>query len=117
MLETCEKFARLHNLEFSTDLNPTKSKSKCIYFIGHARNTVLPDPLHLLGEELPWVSSVEHLGHTLQQDLSMDMDAKQKRAMFIDKSSDIRDVFNFAHPEQILRACQVYVSDAYGFMP
>ena len=46
----------------------------------------------------------------------MDMDAKHKRAMFIDKSSDIRDVFHFAHPEQILKAWQEYVSDAYGFM-
>lgn len=46
----------------------------------------------------------------------MDLDAKHKRAAFIDKSSDIREVFQFAHPEQIIKACQVYVSDAYGFM-
>ena len=76
----------------------------------------MPDPLHLLGEELPWVNSVEHLGHTLQQDCTMDLDAKHKRAAFIDKSSDIRDVFHFAYPEQKLKACQVYVSDVYGFM-
>ena len=29
---------------------------------------------------------------------------------------DIRNTFNFAHPDQILKAGQVYCSDAYGFM-
>ena len=43
-------------------------------------------------------------------------DAKQKRAQFIDISSDLREVFKFAHPEQIMKAVQVYASDAYGFM-
>jgi hypothetical protein len=116
MLETCEQYAVQHNLEFSTDPNPTKSKSKCIYFSGPARNVVLPDPLQLAGELLPWVSSAEHLGHTLHQDCTLDLDAKRKRASFIDKSSDIREGFNFAHPEQIMKAAQVYVSDCYGFM-
>ena len=116
MLDTCEQYAMQHNLEFSTDPNPSKSKSKCIYFTGQARNVVLPEPLKLLGEELPWVSTAEHLGHTLHQDCTMDLDAKRKRATFIDKSSDIRETFHFAHPEQIMKACQIYVSDAYGFM-
>ena len=40
-------------------------------------------------------------------------DAKQKRAQFIDISSDLREVFKFAHPEQIMKAVQVYASDAY----
>ena len=49
------------------------------------------------------VNSVGYLGHTPQQDCTMNLDAKHKRAVFIDKSSDIRVVFQFAHP-------------AYGFM-
>ena len=32
MLECCEKYAVEHNLQFSTDPEPAKSKSKCIYF-------------------------------------------------------------------------------------
>ena len=52
MLETCEQYAEQHNLEFSTDPNPSKSKSKCIYFTGPARNVVLPEPLQLAGELL-----------------------------------------------------------------
>ena len=34
MLECCEKYAAEHNLQFSTDPLPQKSKSKCIYFCG-----------------------------------------------------------------------------------
>ena len=61
MLETCENYAQRHSLEYSTDPNPSKSKSKCIYFSGKARNVQLPDPLQLNGEELPWVATAEHL--------------------------------------------------------
>ena len=57
MLETCEQYALQHNLQFSTDVNPTKSKSKCIYFTGRMRNVSEPDPIELFGEQLPWVSS------------------------------------------------------------
>ena len=116
MLETCEQYALQHNLMFSTDPNIAKSKSKCIYFAGRARNVILPDPLLLFGEELPWVNSAEHLGHTLHKDCTMDQDARQKRAQFIDRTSELRSVFGFAHPEQIIKAAQVYASDAYGFM-
>ena len=116
MLETCEQYALQHNLQFSTDPNPSKSKSKCLYFTGKIRNANLPDPLSLFGEELPWVNSAEHLGHTLHKDCTMDMDARIKRAAYIDKTSDIRNIFSFAHPVQILKAGQVYCSDAYGFM-
>ena len=46
----------------------------------------------------------------------MDLDARRKRAQYIDKTSEIRETFHFAHPNQILKAAQVYASDAYGFM-
>ena len=116
MLETCENYAQRHNLEYSTDPNPSKSKSKCIYFSGKARNVQLPDPLQLNGEDLPWVATAEHLGHTLHQDCTMDQDARVKRAKFIDKTCELRETFDFAHPEQVIKAAQVYASDAYGSM-
>ena len=46
----------------------------------------------------------------------MEQDARCKRAQFIDRTSDIREIFSFAHPEQIIKAGQVYASDVYGFM-
>jgi hypothetical protein len=33
-----------------------------------------------------------------------------------DRTSDLREIFRFAHPEQIIKAGQVYASDVYGFM-
>ena len=34
MLDTCQRFARKCNLQFSTDPNPAKSKTKCIFVCG-----------------------------------------------------------------------------------
>ena len=44
------------------------------------------------------------------------MDARTKRPSYIDKTSDIRKIFDFAHPNLILIAGQVYCTDAYCFM-
>ena len=38
MLSICEVYAAENNLEFSTDPDPGKSKSKCIYIQGNLRN-------------------------------------------------------------------------------
>ena len=37
MLKTCEIYATSHNLVFSTDRNPNKSKTKCIAFLKEER--------------------------------------------------------------------------------
>ena len=49
------------------------------------------------------MDSAAHLGHTLHKDCTMDLDAKQKRAQFIDKTSDLITVFEFAHPDQVIK--------------
>ena len=38
MLEVCERYANDHNITFSTDVNPTKSKTKMIYMSGNINN-------------------------------------------------------------------------------
>ena len=40
LLTICETYAEDSNLEFSTDPDPVKSKSKCILMQGHMRYTV-----------------------------------------------------------------------------
>ena len=75
-----------------------------------------PSPIQLDGKNLPWVVSADHLGHTLHQVGTMDQDAKIKRAKFIDRSVEIREQLHFAHPDQILKAIQVYCCDGYGSM-
>ena len=116
MLEVCEKYAASHNLVFSTDPNPAKSKSKCLYMCGQMNNVKKPEELQLNGKDLPWVESATHIGHELHQMCNMDFDIRVKRAKFIDTSTNIRDIFNFAHPDQILRAISLYCGHCYGSM-
>ena len=116
MLEVCEKYAASHNLVFSTDPNPAKSKSKCIYMCGQMNNVKKPEELQLNGKDLPWVESATHIGHELHQMCNMDFDIKIKRAQFIDTSTNIRDVFSFANPDQVLRAISLYCGHCYGSM-
>ena len=116
MVSICEKYGNEHNLVFSTDPNPSKSKTKCLYFCGRMNNVQYPAPVKLDGKDLPWVTSAEHLGHTLHQMGTMDQDCKIKRARFIDKSVEIREQLSFAYPEQVMKALQVFCCDAYGSM-
>ena len=44
------------------------------------------------------------------------VNCKVKRAMFIDTSTDIRETFSFAHPDQILSAVNLYAGHFYGGM-
>ena len=116
MLLVCEKYALDHNISFSVDVNPQKSKTKCLYICGNMTNRKYPAPLKLNGRDLPFVLSCIHLGHELAQDGTMATDAKIRRARYIDKSIDIRDMFRFAHPAQVIGALEKYCDDHYGLM-
>lgn len=81
MLRICEIFAVQHNIQFSTDPDPSKSKSKVIYVTGKQGGGLpKPVPLQLCGRALPWVARAEHLGHALSEDGTMKQDAREKRA-------------------------------------
>ena len=118
MLQLCEEYAVEHNLVFSSDPDPVKSKSKCIYMVGKVRGGQVkyPKPVRLRGVDLPWVTSANHLGRLLHQDCTMEEDARSKRMTFISDSTDIRDMFSWAHPKQVLQATAVYSTSFYGSM-
>ena len=116
MLKICQEYGVKHNLVFSTDPNPAKSKTKCLYFCGRSHNVEYPAPLILDGKPLPWVITATHLGHELSQVCNMDQDIKVKKARFIADSTEIRETFGFAKPEQVLRAVRLYCSHYYGGM-
>ena len=117
MIKTCEDYANEHNLVFSTDPIPSKSKSKCMYVCGRqGRRVRYPDPLKLNGKALPWVEVADHLGHTLHQLGNMEKDCHRARHKFVRGFMDIKEELYFSCPEQLLRATQVYCSDAYGAM-
>ena len=50
MIKTCEKFAKIHHLQYSTDPDPKKCKTKCIAFLSKQRE--LPK-MELCGDSLP----------------------------------------------------------------
>ena len=116
MLNICESYAAEHNLVFSTDPVPAKSKTKCMYFCGRLGRVKYPEPVQLCGKDLPWVESAVHLGHTLNQMSNMKKDCKRARARFIAKTIEIREQLSFANPDQIMQAVQVLCTDAYGSM-
>lgn len=116
MLKKCELYASKNNIMFSTDPDPGKSKTKCILVCGADKNLVKPAALTLCGRELPWVSSANHLGHELHESGTMEHDAHVKKAMFIDKSVQIREMFHFASPVEVLGAMKVFCGSFYGCM-
>ena len=63
MLDICQRFVAKYSLQFSTDPNPVKSKTKCIFGYGPARSMQKPVNLCSDGKQLPLVESALHLGH------------------------------------------------------
>ena len=98
MLDICEKYAIEHNLEFSTDPVPSKSKGKCMYFCGRTNRVKYPEPLELASKKLSWVSTTDHLGDTLSQVANMDKDCQKAHAKFIARITEIREELRFAQP-------------------
>ena len=62
MLNTCADYASEHNLTFSTNEDPKKSKTKCMAFLHKQRYL---KEITLCGKKLPSVEYVKHLGNTL----------------------------------------------------
>ena len=78
MLQTCEEYAKEHNLVFSTDPDPKKSKTKCIAYLKTQRNL---RKLKLCENDLPWWDSCKHLGNKLMNTMDgMKKDILEKRA-------------------------------------
>ena len=114
MVNICHKFALKRNLEFSTNENPNKSKTKCLIFSKKAseRQNVLPVLLN--GSPLPWVSQVKHLGSTLQLDNSMKVDICQKRGKFIGKINSLMQEFHYVKPQIFVKIMNIFTTSFYG---
>ena len=114
MLVEIEAFAAEFNITFSTDPVASKSKTKCLYIVGNRRHLRKPAPLILCGRELPYVRQAEHLGNMLTEEGNMEQDIVIKRARFIQSSVEIRSLFSFAAPAEVLHALKVYSRSFYG---
>ena len=87
-----------------------------MYIFGKANNASYPKSLQLYGRDLPWVKNAVHLGHEFHQDGTMEHDTNVKRAQFIEKNIEVREMFSFAYPDQILKAIDTYAAHFYGSM-
>ena len=106
MLRTCEDYAKEHNLVFSTDPSPIKSKTKCIAYLKTERNL---RKLQLCGNDLPWVDSCKHLGNKFENKMDgMKQDLLEKRARYISRNMELIQEFSFAHPDTKLKVNQIY---------
>ena len=114
-INTCSRYAKTHNLTFSTHENPTKSETKCVAFLPKKRNL---KSLNLNGKPLPWVESVKHLGTTITSTntggCSLDEDLIEKRARYIAKNKELRQEFHYAHPKTKVWINNVYNTSFYG---
>ena len=96
MLNTCQEYALVHNLKFSTDQNPKKSKTKCMAFLKYERE--LPN-LVLCGNPLPWVDSLVHLGTKVcRHSKGGKLDIRVKEAAYIQRNCSINQEFSFTYP-------------------
>ena len=75
-----------------------------------------PVNLKLYGADLPFVKTATHLGHQLTEECTMDQDIKCRKAEFIGNSTDVRKVFCFAQPNQILQAFKTYCCSMHNCM-
>ena len=114
MVKICEDFAKSRNLKFSTNVDPRKSKTKCVVFSRQvrARQDVLP--ILLNGDPLPWVDHVKHLGNILESDNSMKKDIAGKKGNFIGKMNSLSQEFHFVTPDVLLDIINIYGTSFHG---
>ena len=114
MLDLAQKYVHEHQISFSTDPEPSKSKTKGIIFT-RSNLRFKPAPLILNGDELPWISSAKYLGNTVTNVLEgFTKDCTEKRAMYIERNCEINQEFHHAHPEVKCRINKIYNSSFPG---
>ena len=113
MLLICEKYASTHNLRFSTDHNPEKSKTKCM--ASQLKKRILPN-LSLCDHKLPWVDAGKHLGMKLENkpDSIVTQDMKEKRAQYIQRNNELTQEFYLPTVQQKQRSILISQVLYYG---
>ena len=112
MVKTCEGYANIHNLFFSTHPDANKCKTKCLAFLKKER------PLKniiLCGNELPWVKSAKHLGCKIGSNIQgLPDDLMEKRAIYINRVNELHQEFTYAHPRTKIIINNIFNTSFYG---
>ena len=113
MIDSCFSYAKEHNLSFSTNDDPSKSKTKCMAFQSRKQEV---RKLELNGKDLPWVNTLKHLGSTITNDIGelMNQDLAEKRAMYISRNNELSQEFFFAHHKNKIWINNVYNTSFYS---
>ena len=113
MLKICETYAETHNLKFSTNENPTKSKTKCMAYLFKERR--LRDMV-LCGNKLPWVEKGKHLGMRIDAQVNnlLTKDITEKRARYIQSCNELVQEFSYTSSRTKAYINRVFNSHAYG---
>ena len=64
MLNIANEYATNHKISFSTNVVPSKSKTKGIVF-SNMKLGFSPEPIKLNGNALPWVTQSKYLGNRM----------------------------------------------------
>ena len=118
MLAICEDYAEKHSMQFSTDVDPAKSKTKCMKF---SRNPREIPCVYLNVNQLPWVSSAKHLGNLLSNKVrhgpvSCDStpDLSQKKAIFFSKVHELIQCYGYCDPKLVVELINIFWRSFYG---
>lgn len=111
MLDICVKFFDKHGIQVSYDVNPKKSKTKCISF--NLKDTI-PMNITINNTPLPWVDTYKHLGHIIHKDESWCHDMLIKRGEFIGKVHSLRQELGGQSPEVFIKLVTIYLTSFYG---
>ena len=115
MVKICETYAKNHNIAFSTDKDPKKSKTKGMVFRNSEKKFIEPVKLILNNDCLPWVTSAKYLGNKLVNKIDgQSQDIKEKRARYIERNIELNQEFIFAHPEVKSKINHIYNSSFPG---
>ena len=114
MVTVCETFASTNNMKFSTNVNPVKSKTKCIIFTKNPANKEGVDKIVLNGDLLPWVEKVKHVGNILECDNSFTHDCQIKRGQFIGKIHSLNQEFYCATSNVKTTLYSIFTLSFYG---
>ena len=113
MVDLCSEYAAKHNLLFSTNKVPKKSKTKCMAFLNTQKETPIQQ-IMFNKEPLPWVKTLTHLGFKINEKLTRGQDTLEKRAQYVSKCNELRQEFHFAHPNTLTFLNNTYNSQFYG---
>ena len=93
MVDTCQRYAEEHRIQFSTHPEAEKSKTKGIVFCKKTL-TFEPEPVLLYGNPLPWIKVAKYLGGQITSHLDgYQQDVKGKRARFIERNFELLQEF------------------------